>query len=101
MMANSNVSCCSGDCGLLVPLVPNGGGKTTIRFDLDSSTTCGIPVSNVLRGKLEGLIGRDDLAELNPNTDSVRFKIEVRNISTTMSFYGLTHADSCLATNAT
>ena len=80
--------CCERICGVLVPLAasgthdsPNGNGKTLVTFNLVGSTTCGIPIARVLRGDLVGLIGRDDLAELNPNWGSMRLRIEVSNHS--------------------
>ena len=77
--------CCELACGTFVPLIANGnyndpnGGKTYIKFGMTASPWCGISVAGVLRGNLEGLEGRDDLAGLNPNSGSVRLRIEVNN----------------------
>ena len=75
--------CCRRQCGPLIPLAVNGNyrgdGKTFVFFNLTGSQTCGIRVVDVLRGNLEGLIGRDDAVELNPNADSMRLRIEVSN----------------------
>lgn len=84
--------CCTNCCGNVVPFVangnynnPNDGGKTRIDFNLANSATCGIPFARVLRGDLEGLFHRDDLARLNPSADSMRLRIEVSDISFVIS----------------
>ena len=89
VVTNADVSpCCEGYCGTLVPLVangsynaPGGDGKTHISFNLSASPVCGISVARVLRGDLNGLVGRDDLAMLNPRAGSMRLRIEVSNPS--------------------
>lgn len=89
IVMNTNVSlCCNSYCGVLLPFVangsynnPRGGGKTLVTFRLAGFPTCGIPVARVLRGDLEGLNERDALAELNPNSGSMRLRIEVSNPS--------------------
>lgn len=90
--------CCeSYACGIFVPLVangnyngPNGEERTHIRFNITASPFCGIPVAKVLRGDLDGLEGRDDLAELNRNAGSMRLRIEVGNLSPVRSSHKLT-----------
>ena len=95
-MANQGVGvwCCTRYCGDLVPVPPSSNyrsrdGRDIIPFNLvtgrDEPAKCGIPVTNVIQGNLEGLVGRDDLAGLNPNADSIRFKIEVGNPSISWS----------------
>ncbi|KAF9650885.1 hypothetical protein BDM02DRAFT_3185040 [Thelephora ganbajun] len=82
-MINAGVpTCCQRSCGRLIPLVvngtyndPTGEGKTFITFNLATSQCCGIPVTRVLRGDLDGLIGRDNLARLNPSSGSMRLHI--------------------------
>lgn len=81
-------TCCGNSCGMLFPLVSNGSyldprgeGKTFVAFKLAGSPLCGIPVAKVLRGDLEGLIERDELAKLNPNAGSIRLRIEVGSLS--------------------
>ena len=73
---------------MLVPFVVNGnyndpcgGGRNVVHFNRENSAACGISFKRVLRGDLEGLVKRDDLAELNPNADSIRLKLEVSDIS--------------------
>lgn len=97
--------CCERICGALVPLAasstydnPNGNGKTLVTFNLVDSTACGIPIARVLRGDLGGLVGCDELAELNPNCGSMRLRIEVSNHSPVYPSRELTHAESGLAT---
>lgn len=93
MTANQGVVgyCCTRYCGLLVPVLVGGtyrnGGKNVMQFNLATSQgeQCGIPVINVIQGNLEGLVGRDDLAELNLNADSIRLKIEVGSPSVSSS----------------
>ena len=88
MIDKGTPSCCSNSCGRLVPLVtkgnysgPTGDGKTHITFNLSGSAWCGISVARVLRGDVEGLAGRDDLAGLNRRSNSMRLRIEVSNPS--------------------
>ena len=88
MIDKGTPSCCSNSCGRLVPLVtkgnyidPTGDGKTHITFNLSGSVWCGISVARVLRGDVEGLAGRDDLAGLNRRSNSMRLRIEVSNPS--------------------
>ena len=99
-------SCCPNCCGVLIPFTANGthtgDGKKIVKFNVTGSTTCGIPVSRVLRGDLEGLIERDEMAELNPPVNSVRLKIEVSSPSYHPSPPPpppLTCVGSCLATS--
>ena len=82
------IPCCASACGVLVPLSvngiyqdPNGDGKSLVHFNLLDSPLCGIPVARVLRGDLEGLMGRDELAGLNPSAGSMRLRVEVSNPS--------------------
>lgn len=79
------VPCCEKSCGKTVPLVIYGrytrGGDICIRFSMHNSPSCGIPIERVLRRKLEGLDGRDDLVELTPDAGSMRLQIEVGNSS--------------------
>ena len=93
--------CCRNDCGVLVPFVANGtytgGGKKIIPFKLYGSTSCGIPIARVLQGNLEGLVERDDMAELNPPVNSIRLKIEVSRPPRHHPSH-LICVDSCLAT---
>ena len=86
---------------MLSSTVRHGSRVVVISFSLENSTARGIPVADVLRGNLEGLVGRDDLAGLNPNADSVRLKIEVSNSSFARSSHELTCVGSCPATNVT
>ena len=88
MIDTGTPSCCINSCGSLVPLVNNGnydsaidGGKAYVNFNLSGSSCCGIPVASVLRGDLDGLEGRDELARLNPRSDSIRLRIEVSSPS--------------------
>ncbi|KAF9792931.1 hypothetical protein BJ322DRAFT_87431 [Thelephora terrestris] len=78
---NVHICCERGNCGVLVPFAVNGtyngDGKKIIRFNLDNSRTCGIPFSRVLRGDLEGLVERDELAKLNPPANSMRLKLDL------------------------
>ena len=76
--------CCEYSCGRPVPLIVNGNyndpigdGKTHIAFNVTNSPWCGISVAKVLRGDLEGLMQRDELAILNPRSKSMRLKIDV------------------------
>jgi hypothetical protein len=78
--------CCTNSCGRIVQLVANGahnnlndGGKTIVNFNLEGSVACGVLVTEVLGGKLGGLVGRDELAKLTPNSQSMRLKFEVSN----------------------
>lgn len=81
--------CCINQCGILLPLLVNGAyrgdGRTIVEFNVATSLTCGIPVIDVLQGNLQGLMGRDDIIELNPNADSMRLKMEVSSPSTLWS----------------
>lgn len=86
-VSSNHQFCCDNHCGMLVPFAangnyndPNGGGRNVVHFNRANSATCGIPFKRILRGDLEGLVERDDLAELNPNADSIRLKIEVSDI---------------------
>lgn len=108
--ANSAVvrSCpCPYSCGITVPLVvngsyndPNGDGINYVTFKLSSSPSCGIPVANVLRGDLEGLVRRDELIVLNPRASSMRLRIEVSNPSSFRPSHRLTYVKSGLATRS-
>jgi len=76
--------CCGNNCGTLLPFIadgtynnPNGGVKAFVTFRLAGSPLCGIPVVKVLRGDLEGLIGREELAVLNPRSHSICLRIAV------------------------
>ena len=84
-MDTSVPACCENHCGLPVPLLANGSynghGRTRVDFKVSGSPRCGIQVSKVLRRDLEGLIGRDDIIVLNPESNSVRLKVEVSNPS--------------------
>jgi hypothetical protein len=106
IMPNGTLLCCKRACGVLVPLAANGAyggpncdGKTFITFNLFASPVCGIPIARVLRGDLEGLVGRDELAELNPSSGSMRLRIKVSNHSPAYPFRELTHAESGTATS--
>jgi len=84
----NGASCCESACGMLVPLgangtygSPNGDGESLVTFNLVSSPVCGIPIARVLRGDLEGLLRRDELAKLNPSSGSMRLRIKVSNCS--------------------
>lgn len=79
-------SCCESVCGILIPLGtngtyggPNGDGESLVTFNLVASPVCGIPIARVLRGDLEGLLRRDELARLNPSSGSMRLRIRVSN----------------------
>ena len=100
-MAGGVVQCCESVCGVLVPLAangtygyPNGGGKTLVTFNLIASPVCGIPMARVLRGDLDGLVGRDELAELNPGAGSMRLRIKVSSYSPVSPSRELTHVES-------
>jgi hypothetical protein len=76
--------CCENYCGTLVPFATkatykdsHGHGKSYVSFNLAASPWCGIPVARVLTGDLVGLLDRDKLSELNPNSRSMRLRIEV------------------------
>ena len=105
-MTNSGIpSCCGNSCGTCIPLIANGSykdpsgvGKTHISFNLSTSQECGISVARVLRGDLSDLVGRDDLAMLNPKLHSVRLRIEVSNPSPAGLSDKLTRVDSGQAT---
>lgn len=101
-MNASATTCCEKHCGSLVPLVINGNynspGKTLVYFQLSGSPSCGIPVSQVLRGELEGLIGRDDTIILNPESQSIRLRIAVSNSSPVRPSHRLICVESCRAT---
>ena len=105
-MVDAPVSfCCQNSCGLLVPLVangsyngPSGDGKTRIYFNLSNSPFCGISVARVLRGDLDSLAERDDLAILNPKSGSMRLRIGVSNLSFVNTSHQLTCVDSGRAT---
>lgn len=83
VMDTATPACCERACGAFIPLVVNGnyndpnGGRNYIGLALSASPECGIPVSRVLNGNLEGLIGRDDVVVLNPKSNSIRLRIEV------------------------
>lgn len=88
MVNGGGTPCCASACGALVPLSvngiyydPNGDGKSLVHFNLLDSPFCGIPVARVLRGDLEGLMERDELAGLNPSAGSMRLRVEVSNPS--------------------
>ena len=91
---------CGNACGLLVPLAvngtydnPNGGG--VVRFNLTNSPGgCGISIARVLSGNLMDLEGRDDFVELNPNSKSMRMRIDVSNRPPSSPFHELTCAKS-------
>ena len=79
--------CCENGCGRPIPLIvngnyqdPNGEGRTYIRFNMSTTPGCGIPVARVLESNLDGLHERDDRVELNPNSGSMRLKIEVSDL---------------------
>ena len=98
--------CCGKPCALIVPFVangsyddPNGDGRTQVRFGLSGSPFCGISVARVLRGDLDGLEDRDDLAVLNPRSGSMRLRIEVSNLSLVNTFQKLTYVNSWRVTN--
>ena len=58
---------------------------TYVSFQLATSLRCGIRVSKVLDGNLEGLIGRDDRVVLNPGgANSMRLRIEVGDPSSNL-----------------
>jgi hypothetical protein len=97
-------ACCGQRCGILIPLAVNGAfggpeGMSNIPFNLENSTTCGIRVKDVLNGNLEGLSGRDDYVQLNPNAESIRLRIDVSNLPPSDPLTKLTRVGSCLATN--
>ena len=91
-----NPDCCGNRCGPVLQFLTNGtyrgDGKVTVLFNRVGSKTCGIPVADVLRGTLEGLIGRDDVVELNANAESMRLKMEVSDLPPPRV---LSQADSC------
>jgi len=95
-------ACCGCGCGVLVPLevggIGGGYGKSLVTFNLAASPVCGIPIARVLRGDIEGLIGRDELAGLNPSCGSIRLRIKVSNHSPVCSDHELTHPESGPAT---
>ena len=104
ILNGGGVLCCESVCGILVPLAtnntygsPNGDGRSLVTFNLVASPVCGIPIARVLRGDLEGLVGRDDLAELNPSSGSMRLRIEVSNHYPACPSRELTHSKSCPA----
>ena len=74
---------CGNACGVLVPLAVNGtyddlNGRSIVSFNLTNSPGgCGISIARVLGGNLMGLEGRDDFVELNPNSKSLRLRIDV------------------------
>jgi len=77
-------ACCGCGCGVLVPLEVGGisgglnyYGNAPVTFNLAASPVCGIPIARVLRGDIEGLIGRYELAGLNPDSGSIRLRIKV------------------------
>jgi len=81
-------TCCGSFCGTLIPLVlngsynaPSGEGRSQVDFNVSGSPCCGISIARVLRGDLEGLVERDDLALLNPRSSSMRLEIQVGNPS--------------------
>jgi hypothetical protein len=97
--------CCGNFCGTSVPLAINGSyndlngdGKSHVSFKLLASKWCGIPIAMVLCGNFTGLIGRDELAGLNPNSGSVRLRIDVSNPSSVRSSHKLTYVESGRAT---
>jgi len=66
-------------------------GRSSVDFRVTGSC-CGIPIARVLRGQLEGLFERDDLAMLNPKSRSMRLEIQVSGLS----FVSFTsRADQC------
>lgn len=97
--------CCKMCCGTFVPLAvngnysdPNGDGKSYVGFNRTTSPWCGIPVASVLSGDLTGLIDRDNLARLNPNSGSIRLRMEVGDPSPARASHKLTHVNSGRAT---
>lgn len=87
---------CGNACGVLVPLAVNGiyddpNGESIVRFNLTNSPGgCGISIARVLGGNLMDLEGRDDYIELNPNSKSMRLRIEVSNRPLSSPFRELT-----------
>ena len=104
LYAMASKRCCINFCGILITSAIDGvygpidNGKTFVTFNLVGSSMCGIPIARILQGDLEGLVGRDQLAKLNPSSGSMCLWIEVSYHSPICPFRELTRAESGLAT---